>query len=435
MLLSAAAGTFLAATPWLRAYQVVRAPLLLALAAVLPVVISVVASRVARASVLVSYAVSADRSGELAGGQQRFRFRRHMGRPGPRARAVAHRDPAPERGQLVAGRPDGADLAVQRHFRRAPGAPFPSVGCWARRCPSAYFAFAFVATTSGPAGATMPEGAALLGVLVVCALARQGLIEAEAAQAGTGRSATGPEPARRRSSLRRATAGAVMAAVLVVALACRGRRASRRWPPSRPPSAVRRSCFLAWSSTPWTLWPRCADPTPGARPGPVRRPGAKGLERLRTAGRPGRVRRRHVELFRPRSGRPEAGYPRPAPWSPVSRRPNSWSSATRSKRPSGFPSCPPWTAPSKWRAWLSMPTAAQGCWPPRPPSRRPTALSPWYPRARSGSSPPPAAWPSGPRCPEGARRLTPPCPSGRPPTSPPPCASPLASRAGRRRPR
>ena len=59
LLLGVAACAFLAATPWLRAYQVAHAPLLLALAAVLPVVISAVASRVTRSPAVVSYAVSA----------------------------------------------------------------------------------------------------------------------------------------------------------------------------------------------------------------------------------------------------------------------------------------------------------------------------------------------------------------------------------------
>ena len=49
----------LAATPWLRAYQVAGAPLLLALAVALPVVISVVASRLMGASAPASYAMSA----------------------------------------------------------------------------------------------------------------------------------------------------------------------------------------------------------------------------------------------------------------------------------------------------------------------------------------------------------------------------------------
>ena len=62
--------------------------------------------------------------------------------------------------------------------------------------PVLYFALAFIATTSGPAGGTMSEGAALLGALVVCALARQGLVEAGTVKAGTGRSAAraGPAP-------------------------------------------------------------------------------------------------------------------------------------------------------------------------------------------------------------------------------------------------
>ncbi len=217
VLLSAAAGTFLAATPWLRAYQVVRAPLLLALAAVLPVVISVVASRVARASVLVSYAVSVTGLVSLLVVSNGFDFDAiWAGLVHVPAQLLTETLPLSGASSLLAAPMVLTWLcsAISAELLGRPSRP----SALGSAVPIAYFAFAFVATTSGPAGATVPAGAALLGVLVVCALARQGLIEAEAAQAGTGRSATGPEPARRRSSLRRATAGAVMAAALVVAL-------------------------------------------------------------------------------------------------------------------------------------------------------------------------------------------------------------------------
>ena len=53
-----AAATFIASMPWLRAYQVSMAPLLLALSAVIPVLISVVVSRALRFAAGVSYAAS-----------------------------------------------------------------------------------------------------------------------------------------------------------------------------------------------------------------------------------------------------------------------------------------------------------------------------------------------------------------------------------------
>ncbi|MGA3220644.1 MAG: transglutaminaseTgpA domain-containing protein [Acidimicrobiales bacterium] len=217
VLLSAAAGAFLAATPWLRAYQVAHAPLLLALAAVLPVVISVVAWRVTRSSVLVSYAVSGTGLVILLVVSNGFDF---YGTWDPLvhvpAQLLTETLPLSGGSSLLAAPVVLTWLcgAVSAELLGRPSRP----SALGTAVPVAYFALAFVATTSGPAGGTVPEGAALLGVLVVCALARQGLIEAEAARAGTGRSATGQEPARRRSSWRRAAAGAVMAAALVVSL-------------------------------------------------------------------------------------------------------------------------------------------------------------------------------------------------------------------------
>ncbi|HUC13817.1 MAG TPA: hypothetical protein VMS00_05130, partial [Acidimicrobiales bacterium] len=58
LLAAAAAGTFFASMPWLRAYQVSLAPLLLALSAAVPVLISVIVSRALRFAAGVSYAAS-----------------------------------------------------------------------------------------------------------------------------------------------------------------------------------------------------------------------------------------------------------------------------------------------------------------------------------------------------------------------------------------
>ena len=208
LVLGAAACAFLAATPWLRAYQVAHAPLLLALAAVLPVVISAVASRLTRSSALVSYAMSGTGLLGLLAVSNGFRLLWHMGRPGARARAAAHRDPPTERGELAPGGADRADLALQcacrpscwsaRPARRRSGTAVPAPVLRPRLC----------GHHAGPAGGTLGEGAALLGALVVCALARQGLIDAEAARAETAGNGARREPVRRRRSWRRTAAGA-----------------------------------------------------------------------------------------------------------------------------------------------------------------------------------------------------------------------------------
>jgi hypothetical protein len=216
LLLSAAAGAFLAATPWLRAYQVAGAPLLLALAVALPVVISVVASRLMGASAPVSYAMSAGGLAVLLVLSSGLNLGLWDGLVHVPAQLLTETLPLSGGSSLLAA-PVVVTWLCSALTAELLGRPSrPSVLGMA--VPVFYFALAYAATTSGPAGRTMPEGAALLGALVVCALARQGLVEAGAVRAGTGRSATGPEPARRRSSLRRGAAGAAMAAVMLVAL-------------------------------------------------------------------------------------------------------------------------------------------------------------------------------------------------------------------------
>ncbi len=218
LLLGSAASAFLASTPWLRAYQVARAPLLLALAAALPVVISVVASRLARAPALTSYAVSATGLAVLLAVSNGFDFYGMWdGLVHVPAHLLTETLPLSGGSSLLAAPVVLTWLCSAVSAEMLGRSSRPSA--LAIGGPLLYFALAYAATTSGPPGRTVPEGAALLGALAVCALARQGLIEAEAAKAGTGRSATGPEPGRRRSSLRRAAAGAAMAGAVLVALA------------------------------------------------------------------------------------------------------------------------------------------------------------------------------------------------------------------------
>ena len=217
LLLGAAACAFLAATPWLRAYQVARAPFLLALAAVLPVVISAVASRLMYSSVLLSYAVSGTGLLALLALSNGFFFHGIWdGLVHVPAQLLTETLPLSGGSSLLAapivltwlGSAVSAELLGRPARPSALGLAVPVI----------YFTFAFVATTSGPPGGAFTEGTALLGALVVCALARQGLIDAETARAEADRHGAGG-PVRRGSSGRRAAAGAVMAAGLVLAMA------------------------------------------------------------------------------------------------------------------------------------------------------------------------------------------------------------------------
>ncbi len=217
LFLSAAASAFLAATPWLRAYQVAGAPVLLALAVAVPVVISVAASRLLGATAPACYAVSAGALAALLVLSSGLDFHAMWdGLVHVPAQLLTETLPLSGTSSLLAA-PVVLTWLCSALTAELLGRPSrPSVLGLA--VPVLYFALAFIATTSGPAGGTMSEGAALLGALVVCALARQGLVEAGTVKAGTGRSATGPEPGRRRSSLRRGAAGAAMAAVMLVVL-------------------------------------------------------------------------------------------------------------------------------------------------------------------------------------------------------------------------
>ncbi len=221
LLSAAAAGTFLAAMPWLRAYQVGLAPLLLALSAVVPVVISVTVSRALRFAAGVSYAASLTGLVALMSISNEFDFNSIWnGLVHVPAQLLTETLPLAGGSYLMAA-PIVltwlcATVSAELLLRPAsPSAVAPGV-------PVVFFVLALAATTSAPAGATVAEGAGLLGALVVGALARQGVIEAQVAHAEAGAGAEGASASRSRrrySSLRRALSGTALAALVVVALA------------------------------------------------------------------------------------------------------------------------------------------------------------------------------------------------------------------------
>jgi hypothetical protein len=241
---SVAAAAFLAATPWLRAYQVSGAPYFLAIAALVPVLISAFVTRGLRFGPLIAYAVSATGLAVLLGATNRFDFRSVWdGLAHVPAQLLSETLPLGGNASVLAApvvltwlcAAAGAELLLRP--RRPASA--------ALALPLAYFALSFAATTSAPAGLTVPEGAGLLGALVVGALVRQALIDAQvarvpaAAVGAPSRTGTGPvgsmegaspmheagaaspagPSAPRHSSLRRALTGGTLAAAVAGSLA------------------------------------------------------------------------------------------------------------------------------------------------------------------------------------------------------------------------
>jgi len=222
LLSAAAAGTFIASMPWLRAYQVSMAPLLVVLAAVVPVLISVIVSRALRFAAGVSYAASLTGLVGLLAISNEFDFNSIWnGLVHVPAQLLTETLPLAGGSYLMAAPIVltwlcGALSAELLLRPMSPSAVGPGV-------PVLFFVLAFAATTSAPAGPTIAEGAGLFGALVVGALARQGLIDAQVEHAWAG--GTGGEgslasrPRRRHISLRRAVSGTAMAALLVAVLA------------------------------------------------------------------------------------------------------------------------------------------------------------------------------------------------------------------------
>ena len=213
VLAALAVAAFIAATPWLRAYQVARAPLILALAAVLPIAIAAALSRALRLPALLSYAGSLVGLLLMLGLTNDFNFS-HVWDGLVHVPAQLLTETLPLSGQpYLLSAPIvltwlcgalSAELSV-RSARPAATAALVPVLC---------FVFAFVFTTSAPAGNSVAEAAALLGELMLWALARHAILERRRALVEAG-----GEGARLRSaSMTWAAAGAAMAVLLAAAL-------------------------------------------------------------------------------------------------------------------------------------------------------------------------------------------------------------------------
>lgn len=214
LLAAIAVATFIAATPWLRAYQVARAPLILALAALLPVAIAGALSGALRLPALISYGGSFAGLVVMLGVTNNFDFSavwngvvhvpaqlltETLPLSGP-----AHLLTAPVVLTWLCGA-ISAELSVRPVHPSATAALVP-VLC---------FSFAFVLTTSAPAGNSVAEAAALLGELMLWALARHAILERQRAlvQAKADGSHSG-----RSGSVAWAATGAALAVLLAAAL-------------------------------------------------------------------------------------------------------------------------------------------------------------------------------------------------------------------------
>jgi hypothetical protein len=215
----AVAISFLGAAPWLRAYQVPGGAGLLALAAVLPVLVSAAVSRALRSPPVLSFTSSLTGLAALLGLSNGFDFNSIWD-------GLVHVPPQLLTETLPLGGSDYllaaplvltwlcAGISAELLFRPEPPSPaVPLVG-------SAYFCLAFAATTSAPPGRTTLEGAAVLGAAVAMALARQASVDARAPEAGPlGPEELSAQPRRRRQAqLRRATLGALAAAAVATGL-------------------------------------------------------------------------------------------------------------------------------------------------------------------------------------------------------------------------
>ena len=210
LLVATAASAFAASTPWLRAYQVPRAPLILALAAVLPVVLAGGLSWVLRLAPLLSYAAS------IAGlvlflwlvngfdASSAWDGLVHVP-----AQLLSETLPLSGSAYLLSAPvvltwlcgSISAELFVRPARPSAAGLMVPLL----------YFVFAFVATTSAPAGEGVAASVSLLGALMLCALSRQAVLERQRALIYA-RSES--QRSRRTATLRRAALFTAMAAVL-----------------------------------------------------------------------------------------------------------------------------------------------------------------------------------------------------------------------------
>jgi hypothetical protein len=215
LLVTMAVATFVAATPWLRAYQVARAPLILALAAALPVAIASGLSRSLRMPALISYGGSLAGLVLMLGVTNTFNFSAVWdGLAHVPAQLLTETLPLSGPAYLLTAPVVltwlcgalAAELSI-RPARPAATAALVPVLC---------FVFAFVLTTSAPVGDSVPEAAALLGDLMMWALVRHAIMERQRALVEA--QVEGPRP-RLSASLNRGAVGAALAVVLAAVLA------------------------------------------------------------------------------------------------------------------------------------------------------------------------------------------------------------------------
>jgi transglutaminase-like putative cysteine protease len=210
LLVATAASTFAASTPWLRAYQVARAPLIMAFAAVLPVAFAAGLSWVLRVAPVLAYLASAAGLAVFLWFVNGFDFSSAWdGLVHVPAQLLSETLPLSGTPYLLSAPlvltwlcgAISAELFVRPSRPAAAGLMVPLL----------YFVFAFVATTSAPVGAGVAASVSLLGALMLCALARQAVLDRERALV---QARTDDQHSRRTATLRRAALFTAMAAVL-----------------------------------------------------------------------------------------------------------------------------------------------------------------------------------------------------------------------------
>jgi hypothetical protein len=219
---AAMAATFLAATPWLRAYQVRSATVMLALAAVIPCLLSLAVSRALRFAPLVAFGASVTGMAVLLLAATAFSAADlWQGLSRVPAQLLTETLPLSGPAYLMvapvmltwACSSASAELLLRPRLPSGVALAVPVV----------YFALSYAATTSAPPGGGAPEAAGLLAAVVAGALARQALTDAATTQARSDPPAMaageGERPAHRHSTARRAATAAVLSAALAAGLA------------------------------------------------------------------------------------------------------------------------------------------------------------------------------------------------------------------------
>lgn len=213
LLAALAVAAFIAATPWLRAYQVAHAPLILVLAAFLPVAISGALSRSLRLPPLLSYAGSLVGLLLLLGFTNNFNFSAVWnGLVHVPAQLLTETLPLTGQPYLLSAPIVVTWLcgAISAELSVRPSRPWAT----AALVPVLCFVFAFVFTTSAPVGSSVAEAAALLGELMLWALARHAILERQRALI----EARGDGAHSRSASMTWAATGAAMAVLLAAVL-------------------------------------------------------------------------------------------------------------------------------------------------------------------------------------------------------------------------